>query len=97
MLTVTTASIWGITVALSVVAGTWEANEERPPDESRLLQQACAGLPSTRQIEDALSTMRAMSNGGSDPICTTIALQPAARQSQHELPLSRRELRGLFE
>jgi hypothetical protein len=82
MLTVTTASIWGITVALGVAAAAWVASDGRRPPESRLLQQACAGLASTRQVEDALSTMRAMSVGGSDPICTTLAAQTAAQKSQ---------------
>jgi len=75
----TTASIWGITVALGVAAAAWGASDRRHQDESLLLAQACAGLPSTRQVEDALSTMRAMSNGGFDPICTTIASQSTSR------------------
>jgi len=78
----TTASIWGITVALGAAAAAWVASDPRHQDESLLLTQACAGLPSTRQIEDELATMRAMSNGGSDPICVTLASQPPARKSQ---------------
>ncbi len=82
MLTVATASIWGITVALGAAAAAWVASDGRRPDETYLLRQACSGLPSNRQVEDALSTMRAMSLGGFDPICTTIASHPALRQSQ---------------
>jgi len=73
MLTVTTASIWGSTVALGVVAAAVVASDRRRQDGSRLFEQACAGLASTRSIEDALATERALSNGGSDPICTTLA------------------------
>lgn len=73
MLTITSASIWGITVVLGVTTAAWVASDGPRPDESRLLQQACAGLPSSRQVEDALSTMRAVSIGGADPICTTLA------------------------
>jgi len=82
MLTLTTASIWGITVALGVAAAAWVASDGRRPEESRLLQQACAGLASTRQVEHALSTVRAMSIGGSDPICMALAMQPEARESE---------------
>jgi hypothetical protein len=71
MLTVTTAPIWGITVALGVAAAAIVTEDGRVQDENRLLQQACAGLPSNRQIEDTLATLRALSNGGSDAICTT--------------------------
>lgn len=82
MLSAAMASIWGITVALGVAAAAWVGSDGRRPDESDLLQQACAGLPSTRQVEDALSTLRAVSIGGFDPICTAIASQPASRDSQ---------------
>lgn len=73
MLTTTAASIWGITVALGVASAALVASNGRPEDESHLFQQACAGTPSSRQVEDALSTIRALSNGGFDPICTILA------------------------
>jgi hypothetical protein len=66
----TTATIWGITVALGVAAAAIVAEDGRVQDENRLLQQACAGQPSNVQAEDTLATLRALSNGGSDPICT---------------------------
>jgi hypothetical protein len=78
MVATTTASIWGITVALGVAAATFMTSEARYPDESRLLQQACAGLPSSRQVEDALAGMRGLSNDGSDPVCTQLLAQATA-------------------
>ena len=69
MVATTTASIWGITVALGVAAAAFGTADGRYRDESRLLEQACAGLPSSRQVEDALATMRGLSIDGSDPVC----------------------------
>ena len=75
MVATTTASIWGITVALGVVAGAFTASEGRYRDEGLLLQQACAGLPSSREVEDALASMRGLSNDGSDPVCSQLIAQ----------------------
>jgi hypothetical protein len=72
MLTATTASIWGITVALGVAAAAMVASDGRIHDENRLLRQACMGLSSERPVEDALATIRALSNDGSDSICATL-------------------------
>ena len=75
MVATATASIWGITVALGVAAAAFAANGGRLRDESRLFQQACAGLPSSRQIEDTLASMRGLSNDGFDPICLQLIAQ----------------------
>ena len=72
MLTATTATIWGITVAFGVAAAAMVAEDAHVQDESRLLQQACAGSSSNQQAEDTLATLRALSNDGSDPICPTL-------------------------
>lgn len=78
MVAATTASIWGITVALGVAVATFATGEVPYRDESRLLQQACAGLPSSRQVEYALASMRGLSNGGSDAVCTQLMAQATA-------------------
>jgi hypothetical protein len=80
MVATTTASIWGITVALGVAAAALGlgTSEGRYRDESRLLEQACAGLPSSRQVEDALASMRGVSIDGSDPVCTQLISRAAA-------------------
>jgi hypothetical protein len=78
MVATTTASIWAITVALGVAAAAFATSEGRYRDESRQLQQACAGLPSSRRVEDALASMRGLSNDGSDPVCTQLSAQAAA-------------------
>jgi hypothetical protein len=79
MIATTSASIWGITVALGVAAAAFGTSEGRYRDESRLFQQACAGLPSSRHVENALASMRGLSNGGSDPVCTQL-IAPGANQ-----------------
>ncbi|HEY6927221.1 MAG TPA: hypothetical protein VI653_27340 [Steroidobacteraceae bacterium] len=85
MVAITSASIWGITVVLGIGAAALATSEGHYRDESRLLQQACAGLPSSRQVEDALASMRGLSNDGSDPVCTQLILQaPAAAANQQQ-------------
>ena len=84
MVATTTASIWGITVALGVAAA-FGTSPEGYRDEGRLLEQACAGLPSSRQVEDALASMRGLTIDGSDPVCTQlIALAPATGANQQQ-------------
>ena len=78
MVATTSASIWGITVVLGVAAAAFATSEGPYRDESRLLQQACTGLPSSRQAEDALAGMRGLSNDGSDPVCTQLMTQATA-------------------
>ena len=85
MVATTTASIWGITVALGIAGAAFGTSGERYWDESRLLEQACAGLPSSRQVEDALASMRGVSIDGSDPVCTQLnsrAASAGANQQQ---------------
>ena len=87
MLATATASIWGITVALGVAAAAMATSAGHYRDESRLLEQACAGLPSSPQVEDALATMRGLSIDGFDPVCTQLTAQAAAtRPSQQDQP-----------
>lgn len=81
MLTATTVSIWGITVALGAGAATILAGDGRSQNESHLVQQACAGLASSRQVEDALATIRGLSNDGFDPVCTEIEIESAQVRS----------------
>lgn len=78
MVATTTASIWGITVALGVAAAAFGPSDGRYRNESRLLEQACAGLPSSRQVEDALASMRGVSIDGSDPVCTQLISRASA-------------------
>lgn len=78
MVATTTASIWGITVALGIAAAALATSEGRYQDEIRLVQQSCAGLPSSREVEDTLASMRGVSNDGSDPVCTQLIAGAAA-------------------
>ena len=85
MVATTTASIWGITVALGIAAAAFATSDGRYRDESHLLEQACAGLPSSRQVEDALASMRGLSIDGSDPVCTQLIFgASAAGANQHQ-------------
>ena len=86
MVGTTTASIWGVTVALGVVAAAIGTSEGRYRDESHLLQQACAGLPSSRQVEDALASMRGLSNDGSDPVCTQLSAEATSARVSQQAP-----------
>ncbi len=84
MVATTTASIWGITVALGVAAAAFATSEGRYRDESSLVQQACAGLPSSREVEDTLASMRGVSNDGSDPVCTQLIARAAATEPNQQ-------------
>lgn len=86
MVGTTTASIWGVTVALGVAAAAIGTSEGRYRDESHLLQQACAGLPSSRQVEDALASMRGLSNDGSDPVCTQLSAEATSARVSQQAP-----------
>jgi len=85
MVAITTVSIWGITVGLGVAAAAFGPSAGHHRDESRLLEPACAGLPSSRQVEDALASMRGLTIDGSDPVCTQlISLAPATGANQQQ-------------
>ena len=84
MVASTTASIWGITVALAIAAAAFGTNDGRYRDESRLLEQACAGLPSSRQVEDSLASMRGLSIDGSDPVCTQLIARARATDANQQ-------------
>jgi hypothetical protein len=85
MLAITTASIWGITVALGAAVAAIATGGGPYGDESGLLRQACAGQPSSRQVEDALASLRGLSIGGFDPVCTQLIAQATvARSSQQQ-------------
>ena len=76
-------SIWGIALILGVVAGTVPESAARDVAESSSLEEVCVGLPTDRQLDDTLSTVRALSNGGFDPICGAVEAQlPSERRPQ---------------
>jgi hypothetical protein len=79
--TLNTGSIWGIALILGVVAGTVPESAGRDVAESSSLEEVCVGLPTDRQLEDTLSMVRALSNGGFDPICGAVEAQlPSERR-----------------
>jgi hypothetical protein len=69
--------VLGIAVALSLVAGALISGASRPQGPQGSLAQACVGLGTDRELENALSAIRGQSNGGSNPLCEAIASQLA--------------------
>ena len=67
----------GIAVALSLVTGALISGASRPQGPQGSLAQACVGLGTDRELENALADIRGQSNGGSNPLCEAIALQGA--------------------
>jgi hypothetical protein len=63
----------GIVILVSLAAGTALAGGESDQDAAGSLARACAGLPTSRGLENALFDMRALSNGGYDPVCGSLA------------------------
>jgi len=70
-------AVLGIGLALSLVAGALISEASRPQGPQGSLAQACVGLGTDRELENALSDMRGQSNGGSNPLCEQIASQLA--------------------
>ena len=70
-------AISGIGLALSLVAGPLISGASRPQGPQGSLAQACVGLGTDRELENALSDIRGQSNGGSNPLCEAIAWQLA--------------------
>ena len=81
MSTLNTGFIWGIALVLGAVAGTVPESAGRQEADSSSLERACTGLPTDRQLDDTLSMVRALSNGGFDPICGAVEAQlPSERR-----------------
>ena len=70
-------AILGIALACSLVAGALIIGASRPQGPQGSLAQACVGLGTDRELENALSDIRGQSNGGSNPLCEQIASQLA--------------------
>jgi hypothetical protein len=54
--------------ALGLAAGAIAIEDDRFPETET--QVACTGQPTSRQLENALFTARALSQSGADPVCT---------------------------
>ena len=67
----------GIALACSLVAGALISGASRPQGHQGSLAQACVGLGTDRELENALADIRGQSNGGSNPLCEQIASQLA--------------------
>ena len=67
----------GIALVLSLGAATLITGASRPQHPQGSLAQACLGLGTDRELENALSDIRGQSNGGSNPLCEAIASQLA--------------------
>ena len=79
--TLNTGPIWGIALILGAIAGTVPESAGRDVAESSSLEAVCIGVPSDRQLDDTLSMVRALSNGGFDPICGAVEAQlPSERR-----------------
>ena len=70
-------AILGIALAFVLVAGALISGASPPQGPQGSLAQACVGLGTDRELENALSAIRGQSNGGSNPLCEAIASQLA--------------------
>jgi hypothetical protein len=70
-------AILGIALAFVLVVGALIAGASRPQGPQGSLAQACVGLGTDRELENALSDIRGQSNGGSNPLCEANASQLA--------------------
>jgi hypothetical protein len=68
VLILNSGSILGVLATFGVAVSAMTASEGHV-DDSHSIERACAGEPTTRELEDMLSTARALSNDGSDFIC----------------------------
>jgi hypothetical protein len=84
----TTRVILGIGVTLIVAVAAIAIGNDRYTDVEGALAKACAGAPTTPQLENALFNARARSDGGFDPICSP----PANDDDFDGAMLSRREV-----
>ena len=69
--------VLGIALAFVLVAGALISGASPPQGPQGSLAQACVGLGTDRELENALADIRGQSNGGSDPLCEAIASQGA--------------------
>jgi len=70
-------AILGIALALSLGTGALITGASPPQGPQGSLAQACVGLGTDRELENALADIRGQSNGGSNPLCEAIASQLA--------------------
>ena len=68
MLTVNAGALLRIAVAVGLAGGVMATDDGGYANEGAL-QQGCTSMLMTPELEDALSNMRGLSNGGSDPVC----------------------------
>jgi hypothetical protein len=69
MLSSITRIVLWIGATLIVAVGAISIGNDRYDDVDGALAKACAGSATTPQLENALFSVRARSEGGSDPIC----------------------------
>ena len=72
MLILNAKSVLGVLATVGVAMGLTATDDGRHEEVGSSLERACAGLPTDRQLEHALATARALSNGGADQICLSI-------------------------
>ena len=69
-------AILGVMAVSGIAAGLVVTDEGRNAKaDASALERACAGLLADRQLEDALATARALSDGGFDQICASLQSQ----------------------
>ena len=69
----TTKVFLGLVITLGVAVAAVAIGNDRYAEADSALAKACAGSPTTPQVENALFNARARSNDGYDPICAAPA------------------------